>query len=312
MNKKFTLTVAIPAYNEESNIKSLLLSLLAQKTYHFNLLRIVVLSDQSDDLTDEIVLIIRKISKKVHLQTGSRVGKSRKISKFARECTSDVLLFLDADITIKSDTFLEEIVKPFQKNENIGLVGACDLPKKGQGYIEQSINESICAWNEFKERLNRGDSIHNIHGCAYAISKKLYKKFHVPSRVFNDDEFAYLLNKKLGYDFIHTCDAAVYYQAPKNITDFVLQSSRFNVSRSQVVAHFGVNSEREFMIPEMLKYKIFFKHLILHQAYFIGAVVLQLIFKLKKKSYKENLKRGYWDRIESTKLSSAPSFSIYS
>src|SRR3989344_8939516 len=47
------VSIGIPAYNEEANIKNLLTALLAQKQENFELLEIIVISDGSDDNTVE-------------------------------------------------------------------------------------------------------------------------------------------------------------------------------------------------------------------------------------------------------------------
>ena len=51
MRKKLTVTIGIPAYNEEANVRNLLVSLLAQKETNFKLQEIIVVSDGSTDKT---------------------------------------------------------------------------------------------------------------------------------------------------------------------------------------------------------------------------------------------------------------------
>jgi len=49
------ITIGIPAYNEEKNIGNLLNDILNQKLEHNILEKILVISDNSTDKTDEIV-----------------------------------------------------------------------------------------------------------------------------------------------------------------------------------------------------------------------------------------------------------------
>ncbi len=51
MIKKYTVTIALSAYNEENNIKSLLESVLAQKETNFTIKSIWIFSDGSRDNT---------------------------------------------------------------------------------------------------------------------------------------------------------------------------------------------------------------------------------------------------------------------
>ena len=59
--KKPTLSIGIPAFNEEANIYFLLKDLLSQKMDQFNLERIIVNSDGSTDDTIEQVKRIKNI-----------------------------------------------------------------------------------------------------------------------------------------------------------------------------------------------------------------------------------------------------------
>jgi len=57
MKKLITVSIGIPAYNEEANIGKLLSSLIKQKEAGFIIKEIIVVSDQSTDKTDEIVFL---------------------------------------------------------------------------------------------------------------------------------------------------------------------------------------------------------------------------------------------------------------
>ena len=54
-HKKLTVTIGIPAYNEEKNIGRLLRALLRQKTNGLSIKKIIVISDASTDKTSQIV-----------------------------------------------------------------------------------------------------------------------------------------------------------------------------------------------------------------------------------------------------------------
>jgi glycosyltransferase involved in cell wall biosynthesis len=52
---KISVSIGIPAYNEEKNIGRLLTAILNQKTYNVEIDQIVVVSSGSTDKTDTIV-----------------------------------------------------------------------------------------------------------------------------------------------------------------------------------------------------------------------------------------------------------------
>ena len=72
MTNKLTLSIFIPAYNEEANIEHLLRSILSQKQDNFKLSDINVVSDGSSDKTEEIVLRVRKQNKKIRVRSENR------------------------------------------------------------------------------------------------------------------------------------------------------------------------------------------------------------------------------------------------
>ena len=52
---KITLSIGIPAYNEQANIRNLLDSIFMQKRDRFEISEVIVLSDASSDQTNNIV-----------------------------------------------------------------------------------------------------------------------------------------------------------------------------------------------------------------------------------------------------------------
>src|SRR3989344_3457572 len=97
---KTTITIGIPAYNEEGNIGQLLTSLAKQEFTHVVLSEIIVFSDAS---TDKTVSIIKNLPmKRVHVIDGNkRRGKSNAMNKIIKATASDILVLLDADILIR-------------------------------------------------------------------------------------------------------------------------------------------------------------------------------------------------------------------
>ena len=71
---KKSVSIGIPAYNEEENIKILLSSVLAQKQDNFIIKEIVVVSDGSTDETGNRVLEIRNKIIKL-FKNNQRIGQ---------------------------------------------------------------------------------------------------------------------------------------------------------------------------------------------------------------------------------------------
>lgn len=115
-----TVSVIIPARNEEHNISYAVLSLLDQ-SYPKDRYEIIVVNDNSTDDTENIVKEIAQKHKRVKLISKDEpeegwTGKSSACFKGAENLTSDYLCFVDADTKSKRD-LLKAAVTFALKNE---------------------------------------------------------------------------------------------------------------------------------------------------------------------------------------------------
>jgi len=102
--QKTSISIVIPARNEEGRLPRLLESIKNQTERP---LEVIVVNDGSDDHTDRIALSYGV--KLIHAQLPPGwVGKSYACYLGAKEAIGDVILFLDADVFLKED-FLEKI-----------------------------------------------------------------------------------------------------------------------------------------------------------------------------------------------------------
>jgi glycosyltransferase involved in cell wall biosynthesis len=112
VNHKFKpkISVIIPTYNEETNIKETLIAVKKQKC---NVdYEIIVIDGQSSDKT---VSIARKYAK-VHISP--QKSKVFQLNYVIPKTSGNLLVFLDADTLIKP-FFLQKIYKIFEKDKNL-------------------------------------------------------------------------------------------------------------------------------------------------------------------------------------------------
>src|SRR5690242_9087458 len=101
-----SLTVIVPARNEEADIAHCLGSLLAQDYGNF---RVVAVNDRSTDRTGELMeeLAVERPEKLrvLHIKElpPGWLGKTHAMAIAARDTVSDYLLFTDADVVFRSD-----------------------------------------------------------------------------------------------------------------------------------------------------------------------------------------------------------------
>lgn len=134
--------IVIPAYNEESFIALTLQSLISQTVLPS---KIVVVNDNSTDKTAEIVLafakenpcitIVNKKSEAIHLP-GSKVIQAFQKGFETVDENYDIIVKIDADLIFPSNYF-ETIIKHFQSDAQIGMVGGfCYIEKNGDWILE--------------------------------------------------------------------------------------------------------------------------------------------------------------------------------
>lgn len=156
--------IIIPAYNEEAFMALTLQSLVAQTVLPS---KIIVVNDNSSDKTAEIVTsfsekfpfisLVNKKSDAIHLP-GSKVIQAFQEGEKHIDDQYDIIVKVDADLIFPNNYF-ETIIKHFQSDTTIGMVGGfCFIEKNGDWILE-----------------NLTDKDH-IRGALKAYRKETYKQ----------------------------------------------------------------------------------------------------------------------------------------
>jgi glycosyltransferase involved in cell wall biosynthesis len=117
-----SLSIIIPAYNEEKLLPSLLSSILHSiRTLHDAYpeypVEIIVIDNSSTDRTPEIALSYHA---KVVLEEKRNVSAAR--NRGAKIASTDYLVFIDADYRVEGN-FLREIIRKFEKSQTVVALG---------------------------------------------------------------------------------------------------------------------------------------------------------------------------------------------
>ena len=134
--------IIIPTYNEEKFISLTLQSIVEQTVLPS---KVVVVNDGSTDKTVEIVnsfvekysfiSVVNKSSDAIHLP-GSKVIQAFQKGLETLDDNYDIIVKIDADLIFPSNYF-ETIIKHFQSDERIGMVGGfCYIEKNGEWILE--------------------------------------------------------------------------------------------------------------------------------------------------------------------------------
>jgi glycosyltransferase involved in cell wall biosynthesis len=243
-----SVTVGIPAYNEEANIKNLLESIMSQRRENFVLEKILVVSDGSTDATASIV---RQFSDPLVelVEFKLRQGLAAGQNEIVRRAESDILVLLDADVLPTSADCLEELIRPILSGTRVGLTSAETVSAPPRGFFERVIAFSHELKVAMYKQINDGANIYLCHGRCRAFAKSLYKNLHWPVQ-YSEDAFSYLSCLKSGFQFVFTPRAGVLFRCPDNLSDHVKQSRRFMDGKRQMEKYFAPEFVRkEYRIP---------------------------------------------------------------
>lgn len=175
------VTVLIPAYNEASVIGTTLGAMLAQD-YPKHKLQILVVSDCSDDGTDDIVRTFADRGVEL-LRQELRGGKALGLNAAMRRARGDIAVFSDAN-----SRFLPSAVRSLVKNfadPEVGYVTGALTLESGKATLSGG---GIAAYMNYEEVLRAAEtrvgSVIGVNGGCDAIRRALYSD--IPRELITD------------------------------------------------------------------------------------------------------------------------------
>lgn len=299
MKKRLTVTIGIAAFNEEANVRNMLLSVLKQKESGIRIKEIIVNSDGS---TDQTVAIARKIKdKRIRvIDNKTRKGQAARLGEIFHVFTSHVLVIMDADTVLGDPNAIENIVKPIKKDSRVGVVAGNTIPLPGQTMLEHAINNYIYARQSLQKEYNFGKKALVAH--AYlAYPRWFAKQCPVRSDILNFDAYSYFIVRRLGFRFSYAHDSISYYRSASRIREYVNQTTRHIAGGIQLGELFGWKAiNKGFSVPYSIRYKIMLYQV---KKNLLGYMLLKLLFhysflKAKLSATKLNPR---WEYVKSTK-----------
>jgi glycosyltransferase involved in cell wall biosynthesis len=232
--KKTTVTIGIPAYNEEQNIEAFLRSIGNQKIAHFVLTEVLVYSDASSDNTNLLVRNVARKNPRIKLIKGtSRKGKYFRVNELFARNKSDVLVILDADIAMKSADFLDKLVTALISDRNAVMTAAQVELIKPASFTARVLYTSFVLSDMMRLSVPGYDIAPNFHGAATAYKKNFIKNLAIPSDVIDPHLYIYLSAKKSnGFRY---CPEAVILQNPPSTIKDVKQLMQRSIGKKDAI-----------------------------------------------------------------------------
>ena len=245
-----SLTIGVPAFNEEANIVASIDGALEQKGISVE--QIIIISDGSNDDTEE--LIENYPDDRVRLvRHRDRRGKSARLNEILALAKSTILVLMDADVQLETNHTLAALIQPIVEGE-ASLACGRPVQRRTFKFFDNVMRVSQILQEEIKAKLHRGHSVYACHGRLLALHRDVYSKLVLPESAVADDAFIYFSNEATGHGFKYVPQATVAFRMPQNPGDFIKQQRRFAHTESEQKRVFGEEEvAAAYAIPPRLK-----------------------------------------------------------
>jgi rhamnosyltransferase len=211
------VSIILPTYNVEKNIRNLLNSIYDQK---FDGKIEVLIIDSSDDNTPNIVKNEFPQAQMIRVESEDyNYGKTR--NEGAEMTDGECIVFLSADINIADETWLSKLIKPFNDPNVAGVFGR-QLPKEGAYPMERFFICHTYPSKSYTLSLNKNGKIKKsffFSNTNSAIRRSIWKKHKIPEMLMSEDQE---WGKRVvldGYKIIYSSEALVYHSHNYSLKD---------------------------------------------------------------------------------------------
>ncbi len=298
MKQKPTLTIAIPAYNEEANLPRLLASLAKQEKNMYRLEKVYIGSDGSTDKTVQIGKTFSKLPTSV-IANKKRRGKASILNQIIKKTTSDVLVIIDADTYIFDRKFIGKLIAPIVRT-TADLTSAKVEELRPKNFLQHVLWCSMQVKKKIFEDLHKGNNIYTCHGRSRGFSKRFYSSFRFENSA-GEDAFSYLSCITSGYTYRYVKNASIYYQLPQTWNDHVKQSVRYLQHDRQFADAFSKEVlASAYALPKSLVFRHTVGMFVRYPIHMITYVVMLLA--LKAKSHRDDVVLHTWSMSPTSKV----------
>lgn len=198
MEKKITISLVVPAYNEEKIIRENLKKIVGFLSCQKYIWEIVVVDDGSKDRTSEIVESLKNPRIKL-IKLSKNRGKGAALREGVKNTLGDYVIFTDADLSVPID-FLSRFLEKLKDGRDV-VIGS--RRTKGSKIIKHQalLRETMGRFYTFLSKLITGTNISDFtcgfKGFTGRAAHAIFSKSLV-DRWSYDVEILYLANK-LGF-----------------------------------------------------------------------------------------------------------------
>jgi glycosyltransferase involved in cell wall biosynthesis/O-antigen/teichoic acid export membrane protein len=215
--KTYSVSICIPAYNEEHNINHILRQILKQKQVGFVIEQILVASDGSTDNTVKIVKEYESRGVKV-IAGRDNLGQTYRQNQLIAATTSDILVLLNADLLLRDDEVILRLITPIMEGADLSAQWA--KPVAPTTFIERILRAGFVMKNYVYTHYKNGHNIYTCVGHMRALSRRFYSNVVFPNNSTGEDQYLYLACISGGYKYRYTHSHNAYFKLPDSLNDY--------------------------------------------------------------------------------------------
>jgi len=249
-----SISILVPAYNEEKTIKSTLLSLIALK-YPAGKKEIIILNDGSTDNTLNVAKQFAKKYSFIKILDKKNSGKANSLNAGLKLAKGELVAVVDADSYPEPNALLKMV--GFFNEPCVAAVTSKVLVKNKNNWLSriQVLDYSIIAWT--RKLLDFIDSVYVTNGPLSVYRKNVLITIggFDPKNLTEDIEITWNLLSK-GYQTRMAYAATVYTSVPERFKEWVNQRVRWDLGGVQTIGKYWssmfkspMNMFSAFVIP---------------------------------------------------------------
>jgi biofilm PGA synthesis N-glycosyltransferase PgaC len=207
------VSIIFSAYNEEKVIAVKVNNFLTLD-YPDDKLEILIGSDGSTDKTNAILESVNDPQINVSVFQ-ERHGKNWVLNELVKKCSSEILVFTDANIIFETDA-VKQLIRPFQQENIGGVIGHLHLEVPGKKIQDSPEKRYLSIENSLRKLETRIGTTFGLTGAIYAIRRRLFKNLP-DTKVVIDDTYVIMSLLKQNYSIVYESRARAKEEIDNNI-----------------------------------------------------------------------------------------------
>jgi cellulose synthase/poly-beta-1,6-N-acetylglucosamine synthase-like glycosyltransferase len=227
-----TVSVLIPAYNEEAVIVATVRSALASD---YPKLEILVVDDGSTDRTNERLRAEFDSDPRVRLITQPNRGKPAALNHALASATGEIMVTIDADTCVNRDA-VRKLVRNFADARVAAVAGNVKVMNRNRWLTRWQALEYITSQNLEKRAFDLLNCIPVVPGAVGAWRSDVVRSCGGFSRdtVAEDTDLTMTIRRQ-GWKILYDEDAIGYTEAPETVSALIRQRFRWTFGTIQAV-----------------------------------------------------------------------------